>query len=71
MCCCQTVAGGAGGTGRCGGWGQDRSAAQTAWRQAGSLCPGCLQGRGNKRRALLRWLRLTGLNLRVGAVNLG
>ncbi len=43
--CCQTVGGGAGGKGRCGGWAQDRSAAGTAMRQAGSLCPGCLQRR--------------------------
>lgn len=51
---CHTVAGGAGGTGRCGGWGQDRSAAGTTWRQAGSLCPGCLQGR---KKLQFTWLR--------------
>lgn len=55
---CPTVASAASGKGRCGGWGRDTSAAPRAWRQGGSLCPGCLQEESNgvKRSFTLSWL---------------
>lgn len=54
---CPTVAGAASGKGRCGGWGRDMSAAPRAWRQDGSLCPGCLQEESNgvQRSFTLSW----------------
>ena len=40
----QTAGGDAAGRGRCGGWHQDTTAAETTWRPAVSLGPGSLRG---------------------------